>query len=140
LLSALVGLAAGGGMIWIVRFVGTAARRREAMGFGDVMLMSMIGAFLGWQGVLLVFFLGPFFGLVGGLVQWAVHRQNELPYGPYLCLAALLVILRWPAMWNWGYDFFAMGGLLMGVLALCLVMMGCMLWIYRLARERFLAS
>lgn len=140
LVSALVGLAVGGGMIWIVRFVGTAALQREAMGFGDVMLMSMIGAFLGWQGVLLVFFLGPFFGLVGGVAQWAVHRRNELPYGPYLCLAALLVILKWPAMWDWGYDFFAMGGLLMGVLALCLVMMGCLLWIYRLARERLLAS
>jgi prepilin signal peptidase PulO-like enzyme (type II secretory pathway) len=140
LLSALVGLAAGGGMIWVVRFIGTAALQREAMGFGDVMLMSMIGTFLGWQGALLVFFLGPFFGLISGLAQWVVHRQNELPYGPYLCLAACLVVVQWPALWAWSYDFFAMGGLLLAVFALCLVMMGCVLWIYRLARERFLAS
>jgi len=140
LLSALVGMAAAGGIIWIVRFVGTAALRREAMGFGDVMLMSMIGTFIGWQGALLVFFIGPFFGLLGGLAQWSVNRENELPYGPYLCLAALVVIVKWPAVWDWGYDFFAMGGLLLSVLSLCLVLLGGVLWAYRLLTERRAAS
>ena len=61
LLTALVGMAAGGGMIWIVRVIGAATLGREAMGFGDVTLMSMIGAFVGWQGSLIVFFLAPIF-------------------------------------------------------------------------------
>jgi prepilin signal peptidase PulO-like enzyme (type II secretory pathway) len=136
LVSSLVGLVVGGGIIWAVRQIGTAALRREAMGFGDVMLMSMIGTFLGWQACVLVFFLGPFFGLISGVVQWTMHRENESPYGPYLCLAALLVIVKWPGFWDWGYDLFALGWLLPAVLGVCLVLMGLMLWMYRLVRER----
>ncbi len=57
---------------------------REAMGFGDVTLMAMIGSFLGWQpcsGDLLV---APFAGLVIGLFSLILHRQSEIPYGPFL--------------------------------------------------------
>jgi prepilin signal peptidase PulO-like enzyme (type II secretory pathway) len=56
LLSALVGMAVGGGTIWAVRIVGTHALGQEAMGFGDVTLMAMIGAFTGWQPTLIIFF------------------------------------------------------------------------------------
>ncbi len=56
LLSSIVGMCFGGGMIWGVRIVGKRALRVEAMGFGDVTLMAMIGAFLGWQAAFLVFF------------------------------------------------------------------------------------
>ncbi len=69
LLTALVGMAAGGGLIWLVRIIGGHALGREAMGFGNVTLMAMIGAFLGWQTCLIVFFLAPLAGLVLGLVQ-----------------------------------------------------------------------
>jgi prepilin signal peptidase PulO-like enzyme (type II secretory pathway) len=135
LLTALVGMAVGGGLIWIVRVIGTATLRREAMGFGDVMLMSMIGTFVGWQGALIVFFLAPMFGLVNGIIQWTMRRESEIPYGPYLCLATLLVILKWAALWNWTADMFAMGGLLFALLSVCLVLMGGMLWFYRIVRE-----
>jgi leader peptidase (prepilin peptidase)/N-methyltransferase len=136
LLTALVGVAAGGGMIWIVRVIGAATLRRESMGFGDVMLMSFIGAFIGWQGALIVFFLAPFLGLVNGVLQWILHRQPEIPYGPYLCLATFFVILKWPWLWDRGYDLFALGGLLPALLAVCFVLMGLMLWGFRTLRER----
>lgn len=136
LLTALVGIAAGGGMIWIVRVIGTAALRREAMGFGDVMLMSLVGAFVGWQGALIVFFLAPFLGLVNGVLQWTLHREPEIPYGPYLCLATFFVILKWPSLWDGGYPLFALGGLLPALLGICFVLMGLMLWGYRSLRER----
>ncbi len=90
LLSSFVGLGIGGGLIWFVRFFGQLALRREAMGFGDVTLMAMLGAFLGWQPALMIFFLAPFAGLVVGLVKFIVRRDNEIPYGPFLCLAAAL--------------------------------------------------
>ena len=57
------------------------------MGFGDVTLMAMIGAFMGWQPCMIVFFLSPFAGAVVGLVQWCLIRDNVIPYGPFLCLA-----------------------------------------------------
>ena len=96
LLSALVGMAASGGLVWLVRIVGTAVLNREAMGFGDVTLMAMIGAFLGWQPCLVIFFLAPFAGLVVGVLRLILFRDKEIPYGPFLCLATLLVILYWP--------------------------------------------
>ena len=95
LLTALVGMAAGGGLIWLVRLIGGAALGREAMGFGDVTLMAMIGAFLGWQTCLIVFFLAPLAGVVLGIAQLILRRGSEIPYGPFLCLGALAAIVAW---------------------------------------------
>jgi leader peptidase (prepilin peptidase)/N-methyltransferase len=86
--------------------------RREAMGFGDVTLMGMIGAFLGWQAAVLTFFIAPFCGL--GHAAWKVLKlirkwlsggqlsgvDRELPFGPYLSMAAIAVVLTWPWLWQ----------------------------------------
>ena len=93
-------MAASGGLVWLVRIIGTAALHREAMGFGDVTLMAMIGAFLGWQPCLVIFFLAPFAGLVVGVLRLILFRDREIPYGPFLCLATLLLIVRWHAIWD----------------------------------------
>jgi leader peptidase (prepilin peptidase)/N-methyltransferase len=135
LLTSLVGMAGGGAMVWTVRVIGTAALRREAMGFGDVTLLAMIGAFVGWQAALLIFFLAPFAGLVVGLAQWIFHGEHEIPYGPFLCLAAVGMIVDWPAVWQWGFGIFQMGGLVPALLAGCMGLMGGMLWIYRIVRD-----
>lgn len=138
LISSLVGLAAGGGLVWTVRIVGSLVLNREAMGFGDVTLVGMIGAFLGWQASLLLFFVAPFAGLVVGLVVLVIHRDSEIPYGPFLCLAALLVILRWPVFWAWATPLFALGAtLLLMLIFTCVVGMGFLLLFMRLIRERF---
>ena len=136
LLSALAGAAAGGGIVWIVRNVGTAALAREAMGFGDVTLMSMIGTFIGWQGAIVVFFLAPFFGLILGVAERLSSGEHEIPYGPFLCLATLLVIIEWPTIWLEAEPIFAMGWLLPAVLAGAMVLLGVMLLAYRRIVER----
>ena len=81
------------------------------MGLGDVTLMGMIGAYLGWQAAILTFFLGAFLGLghalwklLRYLKKWLTGRQlsssdRELPYGPYLSLAAALLYFAWPWVW-----------------------------------------
>ena len=132
LLTALVGMAAGGGIIWVVRIVGTAALRREAMGFGDVTLLAMIGSFVGWQTALLVFFLAPFMGIVVGVLQWIAHGEHEIPYGPFLCLATCGAIVEWRPLWDWARPIFAMGWLLPALLACCMGLMAGMLLGYRL--------
>jgi len=92
-LTSVFGLAVGGGMTWIVRTLGRWVFRREALGFGDVLLMGLIGAVMGWQGAVLVFFLAPFFGLVYGVVALVRGRGREVPYGPFLSMAAAVIIL-----------------------------------------------
>ena len=128
LLTALVGMAATGGLVWLVRRAGTLALDREAMGFGDVTLMAMIGSYLGWQAGLLVFFVAPFWGLAAVAVTTLVRVlrrrgefDSEIPYGPFLCLAAATVALRWAPWWDWAQDLFALGWL---VPAMALVSLG----------------
>jgi len=137
LLSALVGMASGGGIVWTIRIVGSAALRREAMGFGDVTLMAMIGAFLGWQPCLIVFFLAPFAGLVVGLVSLILRRGPEIPYGPFLCLAALVVVVRWASLWEWAAPIFGLGQMLILIILLCLILTVPLLVAMRMIRQTF---
>jgi len=99
--SALVGLAVSSGMVWSIREGASRSLGREAMGLGDVTLMAMVGAWVGWQASVLTFFLAAFIGLAHGLVQVVRHRENELPYGPSLCLACAAVVVGWRPLWRW---------------------------------------
>ena len=134
LLTALVGLAASGGLVWAVRLIGTAALQREAMGFGDVTLMMMIGTFLGWQAGLITFFLAPFAGLLIGLAQLIFRRDDVIPYGPFLCLGAATVVVAWEPIWNWARPIFQTGPLVPLALLVCLALLGIMLFCWRLVK------
>ncbi len=136
LVTALVGMIAAGGIIWAVRVVGSQALSREAMGFGDVTLMSMIGAFLGWQPAMVIFFVAPFLGLLVGLAQWMFHGEHEVPYGPFLCLATLIVMVDWNSIWHETGGIFLLGWLMPAVLGACVILMGLMLSVWRLILGR----
>ncbi|MBL7158421.1 MAG: prepilin peptidase [Candidatus Omnitrophica bacterium] len=85
------GMLLGGLSIYIVGFIGEFILKKEAMGGGDVKLMAMIGAFLGWKLVFLTFWIAPFFGGAAGIVLKMKDRENSvIPYGPYISLAALV--------------------------------------------------
>ncbi len=135
LLTALVGLVGSGGIVWAVRLIGTAALRREAMGFGDVTLMMMIGTFLGWQACLIAFFVAPFAGLVVGLVQFALRRDDVIPYGPFLCLAAATVAVFWAPIWIWAQPMFQQGPLVPLVVVVCLLLLGVILALWRMMKS-----
>jgi leader peptidase (prepilin peptidase)/N-methyltransferase len=145
LLSALVGMAVGGAIIWVVRIVCSAVLRKEAMGFGDVTVMAMIGAFLGWQACVLVFFLSPFFGLIPPLVTLLARRgvQAALPYGPFLCAAAATVLLCWAKVWPWlagviDVIFVQLGvGFALALLGGAVLMMVLLLALLQLAKRAF---
>lgn len=106
------GLMVGGGVVWAIRLIGHRALGREAMGFGDVILMAMIGSFLGWQPALVVFFLAPLCALVAVVLSWIFWRNREIPFGPYLSLAALLVLFGWDVIWPRSEQIFGLGILL----------------------------
>jgi prepilin signal peptidase PulO-like enzyme (type II secretory pathway) len=132
LLTALVGMVASGGLVWAVRIIGSAVLQREAMGFGDVTLMAMIGAYLGWQPCLVIFFLAPFAGLLVGVLRLILFRDKEIPYGPFLCLATLFLIVRWHSVWDYTVGFFALGEIVPLLMFGCLVLMALMLGTWRL--------
>jgi leader peptidase (prepilin peptidase)/N-methyltransferase len=90
----IVGAAVGGGSIWLVGVLGKLVFRKEAMGFGDVKFMAMVGAVLGWKGVLLTFVLACFLGSVFGIGKFlAVRRMGYVPFGPFLSGGALGMLL-----------------------------------------------
>lgn len=95
------GAAVGAGITWLARAISSLVIGQESMGLGDVTLMAMIGSFLGWQPMLIVFFLAPFCGLFVGLAAKVIFNRSFLPYGPYLSFAALLVMLTWKWIWLW---------------------------------------
>jgi prepilin signal peptidase PulO-like enzyme (type II secretory pathway) len=141
LFSALVGVAFGGGLIWAVRIIGSRALGQEAMGFGDVTLMAMIGAFAGWQATLIVFFLAPFAAVLISVTQWLLTRRKDIAFGPYLCLAEVYLIVRWKPIWNESArQIFSLGWIIPLLVAVCLVLMGGMLWGMRLVRHRAAAA
>lgn len=100
LVTGLVGLTVAGGLIWATRLGASWALGREAMGFGDVTLMAMAGAWLGWQACLLACLLAVFLGLVHGLGQLLRHAESELPFGPSLCLGLVIVVVVWQRLWD----------------------------------------
>lgn len=93
ILRSLLGVLAGGGSIYLTGLIGNVIFRKESMGGGDVKLMAMIGAFIGWKLVLLAFFIAPFFGAAVGVVLKIKTGESLIPYGPFLSFAALISLL-----------------------------------------------
>ena len=131
--NAIWGMTGGLFVVWGVRIVAKISLQREAMGFGDVTLLAMIGAFLGWQAALLTFVLAPFAGILFAIVQYISKRKNELAFGPYLSLSAIIVILGWPIIWtNYARNIiFIHGSALPIVLLIGLAAMGALLFIWQ---------
>lgn len=92
-LASVTGIFVSGGMIFLCGIIGKLVLRKDAMGFGDVKLMGMIGGFLGWKLAVATFFLAPFFGLMFGMPRIVLKKGNVIPYGPFLSLAAFICLL-----------------------------------------------
>ncbi|MEM8874629.1 MAG: prepilin peptidase [Planctomycetota bacterium] len=91
----LLGALAGGGVVWVIRILGSYGFGKEAMGLGDVHLMVGVGACLGWWPTVVAFFLAPFFALPLTGAVWLFTGKRHLPFGPYLAAGTAAVILLW---------------------------------------------
>jgi hypothetical protein len=97
---------------------------REAMGFGDVTLLAMIGAWLGWQATIIVFFLAPLVALAFAIGRLVLRGDREIPFGPFLCIAAMSLFFLWPGLWErFGETCFARGWQLIAVLLVCFTLL-----------------
>jgi leader peptidase (prepilin peptidase)/N-methyltransferase len=111
--EALLGAALGGLLPMAVLLFWEKVLKKDGMGWGDVKLMGMVGAFLGWRGALLTLLAGSVLGtVVGG--GWILLRrrgaQTPLPFGTFLGAAAILALFFGEAAWNWYAGFFPHGG------------------------------
>ncbi len=90
--ASILGMIVGGGLIFLCGVLGKWIFRKEAMGFGDVKLMSMTGGIVGWKLGVAIFFVAPFFGLLMAIPVLIRKKTHLIPYGPFLSLAALVCI------------------------------------------------
>ena len=104
--TALIGAAAGFVLLYVVGFFGTLVFKEEAMGGGDIKMMAMVGAFVGWQGVLLTIFLGALLGSVIFVPLALAGRKKLVPFGVFLALGAVAAYLAGPALVTWYRDKF----------------------------------
>ena len=94
-LSALLGVLIGGGFLWALAWAYEALTGVEGMGGGDIKLLAMIGAFLGWPSIPVTLFLSSLSGSVIGISAMlikGVGRKYALPFAPFLCLGAVLYL------------------------------------------------
>lgn len=102
-LGSVWGYFVGCGVVWGTRILGTLGFGREAMGLGDVHLMGAGGAMIGPLCIVAAFFVAPFFGLAWAGYQMLFRRTRQIPYGPFLSLGILTVMIlhdRIFAYWN----------------------------------------
>src|SRR6266851_260999 len=120
--SSMLGILMGGGVLFLTGYFYQLVRGREGVGMGDVWLLGMVGGFLGWQGVFFTLFVGSIFGAMGG-IAYAVGGgsspaplgdpatepeqgdvsilRTEVPFGPFLALAAGIFALFQPQLAHW---------------------------------------
>lgn len=103
-LESLIGMVLGGGSLFLVATIYQWLFKREGMGGGDIKLLAMIGAFLGWKAVILTILLSSLIGSVAGMVVIVFKGKDfkyAIPFGPFLSLGALISmfygenIIRW---------------------------------------------
>lgn len=108
LLQAVLGAVTGFLILYIVAVAGKKVFGKEAMGGGDVKMMAMVGAFVGWRGVLLTIFVGSLLGTVV-FVPLSLRQKRLVPFGIFLAAAAALTFVLGDAMISWYLDW-VLGG------------------------------
>lgn len=100
LVGSLIGIAAGGGLLYGVAWSYWFVRKQYGLGFGDVKLLAAIGGWLGWQSILPTLFLGSIVGSIIGIAVMVIYRQegwqSKIPFGPFLALGAVTHLIFGP--------------------------------------------
>ena len=99
--TALIGAAVGFSLLWLVGTVGTWVFKEDAMGGGDIKMMAMVGAFVGWQGVLLTIFLGALVGSLVFVPLLLAGQKKLVPFGIFLSIGAAITYEAGPAIIAW---------------------------------------
>lgn len=107
--DALIGAVLGGGILYAIAAGYYLWRREEGMGMGDVKMLAMLGAFLGWKAVLVTLVFASFSGALVGIAMMAVQRggmKYALPFGTFLALGAVAAMFAGDPLIAWYSGFF----------------------------------
>ncbi len=104
LLTSLVGAAVGFVLLYGIAWAGERVFKEEAMGGGDIKMMTMVGAFVGWKGVLLTLFGGALLGTLV-FVPLTLRRRRLVPFGVFLAAAAAVTFVAGEAIYGWYQTF-----------------------------------
>jgi len=102
--ESLIGMATGFGLFYLIALIGSAIFKKEALGGGDVKMMAMVGALMGWKTVLLTTFLGSLTGSIVGVLLMVLKgkdRKAQLPFGPFLALGTIITLFYGQEILSW---------------------------------------
>ena len=108
-IASLIGIAVGGGVLFGIAEAYYRIRHEEGLGMGDVKMLAMIGAFLGWKAVLLTLLLASFLGSLVGVAILIVRKESlkyALPFGTFLAAAALVAAVAGDPLISWYLGFY----------------------------------
>jgi leader peptidase (prepilin peptidase)/N-methyltransferase len=103
-IDSLLGILIGGGVLYVFALGYYLLKKKEGMGGGDIKMLAMIGAFLGWQGALATLILASIAGSLIGILLIVVKGKNfkyAVPFGPFLALGAFCTLLYGERLINW---------------------------------------
>ncbi|MGQ0696579.1 MAG: prepilin peptidase [Nitrospiraceae bacterium] len=104
LVNGLIGLLVGGGVLWVLAWASPYIFGKEGMGGGDIKLLAMIGAFLGWKPALMAIMVGSFLGSLVGITLIAarvIKREDYIPFGPFLVCGAVVALFFGQSLLEW---------------------------------------
>jgi leader peptidase (prepilin peptidase)/N-methyltransferase len=103
-LNSLLGALVGGGILWLLAWASPYLFGKEGMGGGDIKLLAMIGAFLGWKPALMTIMIGSLLGSLVGvalIAAQAIKREDYIPFGPFLVGGALVALFFGRSLLDW---------------------------------------
>ena len=107
--ASLIGILVGGGVLFAIAEAYYRVRHEEGLGMGDVKMLAMVGAFIGWKLTLLTLMMASFSGTIIGLLLIVTKRggmKYALPFGTFLALGSLAAMLAGDPLVNWYAGFF----------------------------------
>ena len=107
--DSLLGILLGGGSLWLVAVLYELLTKKEGMGGGDIKLLAMLGAFLGWKAILPIIFISSLIGSLVGIPLMLVKKADSklaIPFGPFLALGALIYLFWGRQLVAWYLAFY----------------------------------
>jgi len=105
--ESVLGILVGGGSLFLVAWLYHLLTKKEGMGGGDIKLLAMIGAVIGWKGVLFTIFVASAVGTLAGMLIMLKTRKTmklAVPFGPFLAIGGITYILFGPQLINWYFN------------------------------------